>query len=196
VNTWNKFLALAALGLAALPAAAMAQRGPTILILGTDTDQGAVPRGAAIFGKVQDAIAETLKGRGFHVFDETAIPRDVLPAGGLPRDPAELIETAKLAKVPIDVVVVTQISASIRSMPFMRDHYKPIIHVVDRMTAVRSGELLGRYDFGEDIDFPLLPGDCAMSRECLLESVGRDARVIGQAVGSALASKLATFARP
>jgi hypothetical protein len=191
VNAFSKLLAVAALGLTALPAAAPAQpgpRGPNVLIVGADTDKDAMPRGTPVFDKIQDMIAGQLRSRGFHVFDETVIPKDALPAGGLPREPAELVATAKLAKVPMDVIVVTQIYASVRPMPNLQDTYKPSIRVVARMTKVGSGEPLGRYEFGDDIDFPMLPGKCA---ECLLNSFGHDAQQIGLAVGNGLATAIA-----
>jgi hypothetical protein len=198
VTALGKLIALATLGLTVLPAAAPAQtapRGPNVLIVGTDTDKDAVPRGTAAFDKILEVIAGQLRSRGFHVFDETAIAKAALPAGGLPREPAELVETAKFAKVPIDVIVVTQMSASVRLVPMVRDVYKPLLHVVARVTKVRSGELLGRYDFGDDAEFPMLPGSCATSRECLLESVGNEARLIGVEAGNGVATALAATIR-
>lgn len=199
MNALGGLLALAAFGLTVLPAAAPAQtglRGPNVLIVGTDVDKDAIPRGNAAFDSIRDAIAGAIRNRGFHVFDETAIPKDALPASGLPREPSELVETAKLAKVPIDIVVVVQISASVRPMRNVQDAYKPLLHVVERLTKVRSGEFLGRYEFGSDIDFPALAGSCATTRECLLDSFGRQARVIGLAAGNALSTVLAADIRP
>ncbi len=59
----------------------------------------------------------------------------------------------------------------------------------------RSGEFLGRYEFGSDIDFPVLADICATSREGLLDSFGREARMLGLAVGNELSTVLAADVR-
>jgi hypothetical protein len=195
VNALGKFLALAAFGLAALPVSAPAQRGPNVLIVGTDTDKNAVPRGTPALDSVQETIAGQLRSRGFHVFDETVISKSALPGGVLPREPSELIEAAKLANTPIDVIVITQMSVSTRQMQMVSNAYKPSINVTARMTKVRNGESVGRYAYGDDIDLPVVPGSCATSPECLFKVVGDGARMIGMAVGNAVATMLAADIR-
>jgi hypothetical protein len=193
MNALGKLLLLAALGLTTLPAAAPAQpamRGPYVLIVRTDAGKDSVPRGSPLFDSIQDAMVGDLRARGFRVFDEAVIPRDVLPAAQS-GNAAELIEMARLVKVPIDVLVVTQISVSVRPMQHVRDAFKPGISVVGRMTKVRSGEPLGRFETGGDIDFPLIREDCAASQECLLKSIANEAQQIGSAAGTALATRLA-----
>jgi hypothetical protein len=198
MNALDKLLALAALGLMVFPGAAPAQpgpRGPNIMIIGTDIDKDAIPRGHPAFDRIQGVIADQLRARGLHVFDETAIPKDALPQSGVPREPSELVDTAKLARVPIDVIVVPQISARVRPMRTVADTYKPSIRVSVRMMRAGSGELVGRYDYGDDIDFPPLSGSCATSRDCLLEVFGSEAQLIGLAVGNAVATYLAADVR-
>jgi hypothetical protein len=205
MNTFGKLLALAglgsALGLAAFNTAAMAQtgpRGPNIMIAGEDADKDTIPRGNRNFNRIVRAIAEQLVARGFKVFDETAITRDILPQGGVRRQLPELLETAKLAQTPIDVIVVFQIYASVRPILAVRDTFKPFIRVDGRMIRVRGGQDLGGYEFGSDIEFPPIPGVCVNGdppRECLLESFGNEARLIGSSVGNALATKLAGYLR-
>ncbi len=201
MNALGKLLALAALGLAAFNTAAMAQtgpRGPSIMIVGEDADKDTIPRGNRNFNRIERAVADQLIARGFKVYDETAITMNVLPQGGVRRQLPELLETAKLAQAPIDVIVVFQIYASIRPLQFVRDTFKPFIRIDGRMIRVRGGQDLGGYEFGSDIDFPPLPGVCVNGeppRECLIESVGNEARLIGSAVGNALATKLAGYLR-
>jgi hypothetical protein len=123
---------------------------------------------------------------------------NVLPQGGVRRQLPELLETAKLAQAPIDVIVVFQIYTSIRPLLAVRDTFKPFIRVDGRMIRVRSGQDLGGFEFGSDIDFPPIPGVCVNGeppRECLLESFGNEARLIGSSVGNALATKLAGYLR-
>jgi hypothetical protein len=201
MKTLGKLLALAALGLAAFHTAASAQtgpRGPNVMIAGEDADKDTIPRGNRNFNRIQRAIAEQLVTRGFHVFDETAITKDVLPQGGVRRQLPELLETAKLAQAPIDVIVVFQVYASVRPAQHVRDTFKPFVRIDGRMIRVRGGQDLGGFEYGSDIEMPPIPGSCVNGeppRECLLESFGSEARLIGTAVGNGLATKLAGYLR-
>jgi hypothetical protein len=203
MNTLVKFFTLAAVGLTVLhTAGASAEpagpRGPNIMIAGEDADKDTIPRGNRNFNRIERAIAEQLVARGFHVFDETAITRDILPQGGVRLLLPELLETAKLAQAPIDVIVVFQIYASVRPILAVRDTFKPFIRVDGRMIRIRGGQDLGGFEYGSDIEFPPIPGTCVNGeppRECLLESFGNEARLIGSAVGNALATKLAGYLR-
>ncbi len=203
MNTFVKLLTLAAAGLtvfhtAGASAEPAGPHGPNIMIVGEDADKDTIPRGNRNFNRIERAVAEQLVARGFKVFDETAITMNVLPQGGVRRQLPELIETAKLAQAPIDVIVVFQIYASVRPLLAVRDTFKPFIRIDGRMIRVRGGQDLGGYEFGSDIDFPPLPGVCVNGeppRECLLESFGNEARLIGSSVGNALATKLAGYLR-
>jgi hypothetical protein len=168
------------------------------MIAGEDADKDTIPRGNRNFNRIQRAIAEQLVTRGFHVFDETAITKDVLPQGGVRRPLPELLETAKLAQAPIDVIVVFQVYASVRPAQHVRDTYKPFVRIDGRMIRVRGGQDLGGFEFGSDIELQPIPGSCVNGdppRECLLESFGNEARLIGAPVGNALATKLAFYLR-
>jgi hypothetical protein len=168
------------------------------MIAGEDADKETIPRGNRTFNRIQRMIAEQLVNRGFHVFDETAITKDVLPQGGVRRQLPELLETAKLAQVPVDVIVVFQVYASVRPAQHVRDTFKPFVRVDGRMIRVRGGQDLGGFEFGSDIELPPIPGSCVNGeppRECLIESFGNEARLIGTSVGNALATKLAFYLR-
>src|SRR6516165_4373290 len=203
MNTLGKLLALATLGLSAVHTAGasaepVGPRGPNIMIVGEDADKDTIPRGNRNFNRIERAVAEQLVTRGFKVYDETAITMNVLPQGGVRRQLPELLETAKLAQAPIDVIVVFQIYASVRPILALRDTFKPVIRVDGRIIRVRGGQDLGGYEFGSDIELPPIPGTCVNGeppRECLLESFGNEARLIGAAVGNGLATKLAGYLR-
>jgi hypothetical protein len=203
MNTLTKLLTLAAVGLtvfhtAGASAEPAGPHSPNIMIVGEDADKDTIPRGNRNFNRILRAVTEQLVARGFKVYDETAITMNVLPQGGVRRQLPELLETAKLAQAPIDVVVVFQIYASVRPLLAVRDTFKPFIRIDGRMIRVRGGQDLGGYEFGSDIDFPPIPGVCVNGeppRECLLESFGNEARLIGSSVGNALATKLAGYLR-
>jgi hypothetical protein len=168
------------------------------MIVGEDADHDTIPRTNRNVNRILRTVADQLIARGFHVYDETAITMDRLPLGGVRRQLPELLETAKLAAAPIDVIVVFSIYGSARQVPFVRDTYKPFIRVEGRMIRVRSGQDLGGYEAGSDIEFPPIPGSCVNGdppRECLLETFGHEARLIGDGVGGALATKLAGYLR-
>src|SRR5215470_7071606 len=200
MNALGKLLALAALGVTAFNATASAEppRGPNIIIAGEDADKDTIPRGNRNFNRIQRAIAEQLLARGFKVFDETAVTPH-LPQGRKRRQLPELLQSAKWAKAPIDIIVVFQIYASVRPMPHVHDTYQPFVRVDGRLLKVRGGQDLGGFEFGSDIEFGPIPGSCVNGKppgECVIEAVGDQARLIGSAVGNALATKLAVYLRP
>lgn len=181
---------------------AMAQagpRGPSVMILGEDADKDTIPRGNVNFNRIQRAIAEQLIARGFKVYDETATTMDVLPQGAVRRELPELLQIAKLAKSPIDVVVVFQIYAAVRDMKYVRGAMQPSVRVDGRLIRVRGGQDLGNFEYGSDIELDPIPQSCRtgdqVDRTCLLETFGTQARVIGSAVGNGLATKLAAYLR-
>jgi hypothetical protein len=218
MNTFGKIIALAALGLTALTTAAAASseskpaapppgptalpRGPNVLIVGEDADKDTLPRFNRNFNRILRAVAERFIRHGFKVYDETALTMDILPQGGVRRELPELLETARYAGQkmgsPIDVVVVFQVYPSVRKLQAVRG-YKPFVRIAGRMIKVRSGQDLGGYEFGPDIEFPILPESCVNGdppNECLHESFGNEARLIADAVGDTLADKLAAYLTP
>lgn len=200
MNTLGKILVLAAAGVAAFGTAASAQtgpRGPNIMIAGEDADPGTLPRGEDSFNRVERAIAEQLIARGFKVYDETAITQDLLPQGRVRRKLPELLEIAKLAKTPIDVIVVFELHFWAKPMKYVHDAFQPSVRVTGRMIRVRGGQDLGNYEYGSDIELDPIPGSCVRipNDRCVEEAVGNQARPIGSAVGNGLATKLAAYLR-
>ncbi len=203
MNALGKLLVFAALGMTAVfSTAASAQngpRGPNVLIVGEDADKDTIPRGSVNFNRIERALAEKLIERGFTVYDETAITMDVAPQGGVRRELPELLQMAKIAKVPIEVIVVFQIYANVRPMPYMKNVLQPFVRVDGRLIRVRPGQVLGNFEYGSDIEFEPLPQICrnadGLDRTCVLESFGNQARLIGEGVGKALATKLASYLR-
>jgi hypothetical protein len=181
----------------------VAPHSPNVMIVGEDADKDTLPRFNRNFNRILRAVADRLIARGFKVYDETLLTMDILPQGGVRRELPELLETARYAGqkvgVPIDIVVVFQVYPSVRKLERVRDTFKPFVRIAGRMIKVRSGQDLGGYEFGPDIDFPILPASCVLGdppNECLHESFGNEARLIADAVGDALATKLAAYMIP
>jgi hypothetical protein len=196
----GKLLTLAALGLAVVHTPASAQtgpRGPNVMVFGEDADTDTIPRGNRNFNRIQRAITEQLIARGFKAYNEVANTADILPQGRVRRQLDEMIEIAKVSQSPIDVMVVFQIYASIRPTR-LPDTFRPFVRVDGRIMRTRSGQELGNFEAGNDLELPVIPGTCVRGeppRECLIEKFGDNARLIGTAVGNALATKLAAYLR-
>lgn len=179
-------LALAA-GLTLLAVPAQAQGRPTLVVMGEDADEDAVPRGNRIFQRVITELSETMNLRGYNVYDETAVAMGFTQANRVRRRDAELIEVARAVQnPPLDVVVVFQIYASASKSAYS-DIVRPEVRIPGRLLNVRTGQSLGAFEVA-GLQLPPLPQGC--DRECLLERVGAEARTIAGDVAAALAAKL------
>src|SRR5215470_7988427 len=104
-----KFFAMSTLGLMAFDAAALAQTpGPVIMIAGEDAYRDTTPRGSVNFNRIQHAIAERLRNGGFSVYDEADVVADPPPARTA-RPVSKLLEGVRLAKTPVDAIMVIQV---------------------------------------------------------------------------------------
>jgi hypothetical protein len=197
MKAFGKLFVTVALGLTAFAVAASAQTGPrspVIMIAGDDAAEDAVLRGTATFDHMQHTIAEHLRIRGYKVFEEEDVTsRPGSPPNRTRRQTPELIDVAKLAKVPVDVIVVIQVHVVVRPVGQVRDLFRPSIRVDARYLTVRDGQPLGNYTFGDDIDLPPIPGHCANDKPCLLQHLGPPAELMAQAMGHGLAVKLAAL---
>ena len=172
---------------AAAPEPASAQGGdaPNILVIGEDADTDAVPRNSRVFNRVLREIQGKMNERGFNVYDETAITLGALAQGRVRRDDAEIIEICRAVRTPpLDVAVIFSIWPDTR-----RSDIATYVsaRVEGRMLQCRTGRFLGTFE--QSFDRVVLPVDCP--RNCVLESVGSEARVIGRDVAHALATELA-----
>ncbi|KMO41296.1 hypothetical protein VQ02_06000 [Methylobacterium variabile] len=182
-------LATLSLGLALLGSAApaLAQPKPTIVVMGEDSDEDSVPRGNRIFQRVIAELSETMNLRGYNVYDETAVAMGFTQANRVRRRDAELIEVARAVQnPPLDVVAVFQIYASASKSAYS-DIVRPEVRIPGRLLNVRTGQSLGSFEVA-GVQLPPLPQAC--DRECLLERVGAEAKVIAGDVAAALTAKL------
>jgi hypothetical protein len=191
MKAFAKLLAAAALGLTAFNATASAQtRDPVIVIAGDDVDRDTIPRGNVNLNRIQRAIAKQLRAGGFSVYDEAVVLPD-LPPARTERPLAKLLEGMKLAKTPVDVIVVTRICSSIRPEPKKPGEFRPFISIDASYWRVRDRLFLGNHRVAGGAELPLIDGACAMKPECLLQRVGDSAEGVGTGMGGELAAKLA-----
>ena len=174
-----------AISCAALPDTGFAGDKPNLLIVGEDYDEETIPRDSRIFKRVLDAISNEIHDQGFDVFDETAITLGNYVQGRIRRNDAEIIDIAKgQTRPPIDVLVITSIYASAKKTSYTT---KIKARVTGRLLKVQSGQRLGNFEV-ESPSTWTAPVDC--SRECMLETVGKNAKILAQDVGAILAEKL------
>ncbi|KMO28944.1 hypothetical protein [Methylobacterium aquaticum] len=180
-------LAALSLGLALAAGPALAQPKPTVVVMGEDADEDSVPRGNRIFQRVIAELSETMNLRGYNVYDETAVAMGFTQANRVRRRDAELIEVARaVSNPPLDVVAVFQIYASASKSAYS-DIVRPEVRIPGRLLNVRTGQSLGSFEVA-GVQLPPLPQGC--DRECLLERVGAEAKVIAGDVAAALTAKL------
>jgi len=165
--------------------AAMAGEEPNILIMGEDADKDTVPRNSRVFKRVLDALSNELNNEGFNVYDETAVTLDDFAQGRTRRTDAEIIDIARsIERPPMDVAVIFSIYASGKRLSYTT---KIRTRITGRLLNVRSGKRLGNFE----VELPQpdnAPVKC--ERECILETVGKNARVLGMDLGVVLAQKL------
>jgi hypothetical protein len=191
---FNRFLA-ATLGLLALSAIspATAQDNPAkkvnVLIVSEDNDTETVPRGNRMFNRVIATLQETLNVRYFQVYDENSVAASFTQPGKVRRSDVEMIEIARAVRPPMDVLIVFQVYASARKANDS-DIVRPEIRIPGRILDLRSGQAVGNFEVG-GFELPPLPRNC--DRECLLEKVGDEARILGTNLAGALGDKLEGF---
>jgi hypothetical protein len=178
---------------AAAPAEAQSNNARiNLVVMSDDADPDTVPRNSRIFNRVQLQLSEYLNTRGFQVYDETSIAGGINPPGRVRRRDAELIEVARAAPTPVDAMAVYQIYASVRRSPAANIRY-PDVRIAGRILNVRTGQFISSFEVG-GFQLPALPNPC--DRECVLENVGSHSKQLATDLGSALSSKLESFARP
>lgn len=167
----------------------LAGEQPNLLIMGEDVDRDTVPRNSRVFKRVLNALANQLHDEGFNVFDETAVSMDDFVPGRFRRTDNEIIDVARsINRPPVDVAVIFSIYASSQQMDYTT---RIRARIEGRMLNVRSGQRLGNFE----VEIPRAinaPHDC--NRECLLETVGKQARTLSQDLGAVLTEKLAHMA--
>ena len=158
---------------------------PNILAIGEDADTDTVARHNRVSDRVLRAIQSTMNEAGFNVYDEGAITSFIgLEPGRVRRDDGEIIEVCRTVPTPpLDVAVIFSIWPDTR-----RSDIATYVsaRAEGRMLNCRSGQFLGHFE--RRFDSVTLPLRCP--RECVLEAVGEQARIIGRDVAHVLARQL------
>ena len=169
-----------------------AAQNPTILIMAEDADADGVPRKSRISTRILNELVTQLHNQGFDVYDETAVTLDTHKQGRSRRTDAELVDVARsVRKPPIDVVVFFTVFASTTRKTYTNELN---LRVVGRLLSTQDGRRLGNWEESVPRRWSL-PNRCfpegqGVSRDCLLEAVGDDAKIIAREVGSILVEKL------
>ncbi|WP_051609911.1 hypothetical protein [Terasakiella pusilla] len=174
-------------GLSALfaPRHVLAAELPHLMVMGEDNDQDAIPRDSRVFRRVLNELAEELNNDGFDVYDETAVTLDDFAQGRVRRSDAELIDIARsVTRPPIDIVVLFEIYASAERLDYTT---KVRTRLSGRLLDVHSGRRLGNFEVASPRNFRA-PVDC--NRECIIETVGNNARLLARDVADVLIQKL------
>lgn len=170
---------------AALPAPGHAANQPNILIMGEDADKDTVPCSSRVFKRALAALSNQVSEEGFTLFDETAVTLDDFVQGRCRRTDAELIDIARSIKAPpIDVAVIFSIYASADQLTYTT---KIKDRVMGRLLDIRTGKRLGSFEV-KSPRTTNAPRDCP--RECILEAVGDETRILAQDLGAVLGIKL------
>lgn len=179
------YATLMALILVAAATPAVAGDNPNLLVMGEDGDKDTVPRSSRVFKRVLDALNEEMHNAGFNMFDETAVTLGDFAQGRSRRSDAEIIDVAKsIRRPPIDVAVIFQIYASAKPLDYTT---KIRVRISGRMLNVKTGQRLGNFEV-DTPDNTVAEPKC--NRECILEVVGKNSKMIAADLGAVLAEKL------
>lgn len=171
------------LGLCAVPATAA--DNPNLLVMGEDADEDSVPRNSRVFKRVVNALQSQMNYYSFDVYDETYVTMDNFTQGRVRRTDAELYDIARSVKrPPIDVVVVFTMYASAQKKDYTT---KVKARIEGRMINAKTGKFVDNFEVDSG-KFWNAPNEC--NRECILETVGDKAKILGDELGSVLAEKL------
>ena len=164
---------------------AQAAEVPNILVMGEDADKDSVPCTSRVFKRVRSALVNQLHDEGFNVYDEAAVTLENFAQGRCRRTDAEVIDIAKKIKSPpIDVVAIFSIYGSKEQLSYTTNLKT---RVAGRLLNVKSGQRLGNFEVDSPKEW-VAPVDCP--RDCLLEEIGKHAKILSNDLGAALGIKL------
>lgn len=177
----------------AVPYPAVAAEKPNILVMGEDAEEAGagtqivvVPRDNRAFKQVLEALTRQLNEEGFNIYDERAVTLDDFKQTRTRRTDAELIDIARsVQRPPIDLAVLFTIYAGAKKGSYVTDVYT---RISGRTLNVKTGQKLGSFEVTSPKEWKA-PHDCA--RDCLLEVIGKNAKILADDLGAVLARQIA-----
>ena len=164
--------------------------------MAADGDADGVPRASRISTRILDEVASQLSHEGYEVYDETALTLDSHVQGRSNRTDAELIDIGKsIRRPPIDVVVFFTVFAETTRKTYTNELH---MRIAGRMLGVQDGRFIDKWE--ENVpDRWALPNRCFPQnapqpiRECILSTVGDDAKIVAADLGAILTEKLTAW---
>ncbi len=158
-----------ALIMSCMATAAEAAR-PRVLLMSEADDAGDVP------ARVLETIADALKVAGFDTFDarNTTTSND--------SDPLVIARTAQ--RQPMDALVLVAVYTETRKLSYTTNIH---VRVTGRIVDVKTGARIGGFEVNSPQGWRA-PVNCEGS--CLLETIGKNAKLLAVDVGAELAHKL------
>lgn len=167
---------------AGLPATAADK--PNVIVVGEDVDQDTVPRGNRVFKRVVEALTDELVQR-FDVYDETSVTLGTFAQGRTRRTDAEIVDVVRSVRTPpLDIAVIFSIYASARELNYTTQIRT---RIEGRLLHIKDGQRLGSFEVVSPQEWRARP-NC--DRECVLETVGDNARILAKDLGAVLNEKL------
>jgi hypothetical protein len=170
----------------AIPRPAVAADQPNIIVMGLDQDRDTIPSLNRVYTRVVNALVNQMHDEGFNVFDETRLTMDSHTLDISKRKTNRLVIdiVRSIDGVPLDVVVLFKIYPKSKRMSTTQ---KIGARIEGRLLNIHSGQRLGNFEVASPkmISVAL---DC--DRECLLERLGDEAKILAQHVGAVLVAKL------
>lgn len=168
-----------------------------ILVMGEDAgesgalDTVVVARDTRVFKQVLEALSDALSQDGFNVYDERAVTLDNFEQNRTGRSEAELLDIARAVQSPpIDAVAIFTVYAGTRKLAYTTDIYA---RIAARVVNTRTGQKIGAFEVTSPRGWKA-PTGC--ERDCLLETIGANARVLAGDLGTVLSQQITAADAP
>jgi hypothetical protein len=164
---------------------------PNIIIMVQDDDPDTTPaRNQRVMSRIVGGMGDVLNSHGYNIYDRTAITQEFVLPSDQRKARSSLVEMARTVKTPpLDAALLIKLYASAKKAPY-NDIYRLDIRAEGDLLSVKTGQVIGHFET-EAFDKPVLPVKC--DRDCILENVGKNAKIIGNDLASAIEIKLAGF---
>jgi hypothetical protein len=156
---------------------------PNLLVVGDDSDEGAVSRDSRVFKRVVARLNVELN-EIVDVYDEAAVMPNNAKQSRVRRSDDELVDMARsVTRPPIDVLAVFSLYSSVTDA---ENGKQARARISARLLNVHSGKFIDNF---ETAPYVWTVSAGCDERECILEAMGDGVNVLGQELGRALATK-------